>query len=100
MKTAENIITMDKLIVFVHYINVGVKSPQRAIEFLKQYMHEINKTDNIDQDFTIRHYVMGVKDPQETKVECIYPLPINDDYLEQKTIDKLKLLEKNLPKKK
>jgi len=91
-------IKLDELVVFIHYVNVGVASPSKVAKILGQYQNSLVKVDQdlSGSEFTIKHYVLGVRNQQPTEIKCIYPLPMEDDYLEQKTLDMLNKLEKEL----
>lgn len=71
----------DKLIL-VHYINIGNVNRATAQQEMYHYLEMIQGTGN-----DITHYVLPVKDPQKTKIECINPkLITEEEYVNVKTI--------------
>lgn len=84
---------MRQLVIFAAYIQVGTQSEVKVRERLAQlnamYKDIIPKEEQDECNVLIKWIVVPVKEPQETKIECIYPVPgMNEDIL-----NKLGLLE-------
>jgi len=84
---------MKQLVVFAVYIQIGAQSEMKVRERLAQlnamYQELIPEDEQVDCNVNIKWIIIPVKEPQETKIECIYPVPgMNDDIL-----NKLGLLE-------
>jgi len=77
---------MRQLIIFVAYIQVGtqseVKVRTRLFELNAMYQNIVSEDEQVECNVRIKWIIIPVKEPQESKVECIYPVPeMSEDIL-------------------
>lgn len=84
---------MRQLVIFAAYIQVGTQSEikvrTRIAELAAIYQTIVPEDEQIDCNVRIKWIIVPVKEPQESKIECIYPVAgMNEDIL-----NKLGILE-------
>jgi hypothetical protein len=83
---------MKDLIILVFYLNVDGMSPQRVLEQVSDLKQVLAGKGTLDDKFNMKHYIMPVRN-QPTKVECIYPVLLDQKELVDKAIKSLESIE-------